>query len=148
VEVSGLTSPGTVTVTLPAGRVFDAAGNLNTASTSNDNAVTYDVIGPTVLVSQAAGQPDPTSSQPINFTVSFSEPLTGFSTSDLVLSGTAGLGAASSTVTGGPLTFNVSVAGVTGPGTVTLTVPAGGAFDFAGNPNSASTAGDATVTLQ
>ena len=56
----------------------DAAGNANTASTSTDNTVTYDTTAPTVTINQAAGQADPTNAIPINFTVVFSEPVTGF----------------------------------------------------------------------
>lgn len=41
VAVSGMTSSGTVTATVPAGVVADAAGNLNPASTSTDNTITF-----------------------------------------------------------------------------------------------------------
>ncbi|HZX01785.1 hypothetical protein [Kribbella sp.] len=47
VSVSGLTTSGTVTVSIPANTVHDAAGAGNTASTSTDNSVTYDVTAPT-----------------------------------------------------------------------------------------------------
>ncbi len=61
------------------------AGNGNTASTSTDNTVTYDTTPPTVTINQAAGQADPTNASPINFTVVFSEPVTGFATGDVTL---------------------------------------------------------------
>ena len=57
---------------------IDTAGNGNTASTSTDNTVTWDNVAPTVTINQAAGQADPTNATPINFTVVFSEPVTGF----------------------------------------------------------------------
>ena len=41
VAVSGMTSSGTVIASLAAGVAHDAAGNSNTASTSDDNTVTY-----------------------------------------------------------------------------------------------------------
>lgn len=41
VAVSGMTTSGTVIATIPANVAQDAAGNLNTASTSTDNTVTY-----------------------------------------------------------------------------------------------------------
>lgn len=41
VAVSGMTASGTVIVDIPAGVAEDAAGNLNEASTSTDNEVTY-----------------------------------------------------------------------------------------------------------
>src|SRR5437870_3684152 len=40
-------------------------------------------VAPSVTVNQAAGQSDPTSSQPINFTVIFSQPVTDFSSGDV-----------------------------------------------------------------
>ncbi len=42
VEVSNITSSGTVTATVGAGAATDASGNGSTASTSTDNQVTYD----------------------------------------------------------------------------------------------------------
>jgi hypothetical protein len=41
VTVSGMTGPGTVIASIPAGVAADADGNLNLASTSTDNTVTY-----------------------------------------------------------------------------------------------------------
>ena len=86
VAVSGMTGDGTVDrhASRPAWP-HDAAGNANTASTSTDNTVTYDTTAPTVTINQAAGQADPTNASPINFTVVFSEPVTGFATGDVTL---------------------------------------------------------------
>ena len=41
VQVGGMTASGTVTATIAAGKVHDAAGNANLASTSTDNTVQY-----------------------------------------------------------------------------------------------------------
>ena len=82
-------------------QAHDAAGNTNTASTSTDNTVTYDTTAPTVTINQAAGQADPTNASPINFTVVFSESVTGFDGTDMTFTGTAG-GTTTATVTGGP----------------------------------------------
>src|SRR5204862_2255498 len=41
VAVSGMSSAGTVIASIPAGVAQDAAGNLNTASTSTDNSVSF-----------------------------------------------------------------------------------------------------------
>jgi hypothetical protein len=41
VTVSGMTTAGTVVASIPAGAASDAAANPNTASTSQDNVVTY-----------------------------------------------------------------------------------------------------------
>ncbi len=46
VAVSGMTSDGTVIASVAAGVAHDAADNANTASTSTDNTVTYDITPP------------------------------------------------------------------------------------------------------
>ena len=107
-----------------------------------------DTTAPTVTINQASGQTDPTSTSPINFTVVFSEPVTGFATGDVTLSGTAG--ATTAVVTqiapNDGTTYNVAVSGMTTNGTVVATIGAGVAQDAAGNPNAASTSTDNTVT--
>jgi hypothetical protein len=147
VAVSGMTANGTVIATIAAGVAIDAGGNPNLASTSTDNTVTYTGIvdpPPTVTINQAAAQPDPTGTSPINFTVVFNETVTGFATGDVTLSGTAG--ATTATVTGSGTTYNVAVSGMTANGTVIATIAAGVATDAGGNPNLASTSTDNTVT--
>lgn len=76
----------------------------------------------------------------------FNEAVTGFTGSDVTLSGTAG--ATTAVVTGGPTTYNVAVSGMTSSGTVVATIPASRASDAAGNGNTASTSTDNTVTFQ
>jgi len=144
VAVSGMTS-GTVTAAIPAGRAVDAAGNGNRASTSTDNTVTFDITAPGVTINQAAGQADPTNASPINFTVAFSEPVSGFIAGDVTITGTAG-GARTVAVTGGPRTYNVTVSGMT-DGTVIATIAAGVARDAGDNANTASTSSDNQVTF-
>src|SRR5207248_10765438 len=78
VTVTGMSGSGTVIASVPAGAAADAAGNPSAASASTDNTVTFDSVGPTVTVNQAAGQADPTNASPILFTVVFSEAVTGF----------------------------------------------------------------------
>ena len=55
-----MTGDGTVIATMAAGVAHDAAGNPNTASTSTDNTVTYDITAPTVTVSHGIRSSDPT----------------------------------------------------------------------------------------
>jgi large repetitive protein len=100
--------------------------------------------GPTVTINQAAAQPDPTAASPINFTVVFSEPVTGFATGDVTLAGTAG--ATTATVTGSGTTYNVAVSGMTANGTVIANIPAAIAVNGCGTGNLASTSTDNTVT--
>ena len=78
VAISGMTSDGSVTVSVNAGAAQDAFGNLNTASTSTDNSVTYDGFPPTVTINQASAQADPSDASAIHFTAVFNEPVTGF----------------------------------------------------------------------
>ncbi len=145
VAVTGMTTSGTVVATIGAG-VANAAddGSPNMASFSTDNVVTWDVTPPTVTINQAAGQDDPTSASPINFTVVFSKPVTGFTTGDVTLDGTTG--ATTATVTGSGTTYNVAVSGMTTSGTVIAEIPAGVAQDTAGNLNTPSTSTDNEVT--
>src|SRR3989441_7247254 len=113
--VSGMTTSGTVVATIAAGVATDAAGNGNTASTSTDNTVTFnapDTTPPSVTINQAATQADPTSSAPINFTVVFSEPVSGFANSDVTITGTAG-GAKTVTVSGSGSSYTAAVSGMT-----------------------------------
>ena len=97
-----------------------------------------------MTINQAANQLDPTHGATINFTVVFSEAVTGFTTGDVVISGTAG--ATSAVVSGAGTTYTVSVSGMTNTGTVIATIPAGVAQDAAGNGNTASTSTDNQVT--
>ena len=151
VAVSGMTGPGTVIATVDASVATDLAGNPNESSTSTDNVVTYDppvdepdVTAPTVTIDQAAGQADPTSASPILFTVVFSEPVTGFESGDVALTGTAG--ATTAVVSGSGPMYTVSVSGMTGAGTVIASVTAGAATDAALNASTASTSTDNVVT--
>jgi hypothetical protein len=144
VAISGMTSSGTVIASIAAGVAQDAANNLNDASTTNDNQVTYDITPPTVKIDQAIGQADPTNTSPIYFTVVFSEDVTGFDASDVTLSGNSTGG--SSAVSGSGTTYNVAVSGMTSSGTVIASIVAGVAQDAAGNPNAASTSTDNQVT--
>jgi len=146
VAVSGMASNGTVIATIPAGVAQNASAQTNNASTSTDNTVTYNLPAtpPTVTINQAAAQADPTGASPINFTVVFDQPVTGFATGDVTLSGTAG--ATTGTVTGSGATYNVAVSGMTGSGTVIATVPANVAQNASAQQNSASTSTDNTVT--
>ena len=101
---------------------------------------------PSVTINQANSQADPTSSSPINFTVTFSEPVTGFDASDVVLGGTAG--ATTAVVSGSGATYNVAVSGMTGSGTVTASVVDSAATANSNSaPSTASTSTDNTVTF-
>jgi len=57
VEVSGMSDGETVTAEIAEDAAQDASGNLSEASTSTDNAVTYDISGITVMEAGVVGQP-------------------------------------------------------------------------------------------
>ncbi|MGI8808137.1 MAG: beta strand repeat-containing protein [Acidimicrobiales bacterium] len=108
--------------------------------------LTGDTTPPTVTINQAAGQAGTTGVAPINFTATFSEAVTGFTGSDVVFTGSTAGGTKTATVTGGPTIYNVEVTGMTTPGTVVASIPAGAAVDLGGNANTASTSTDNSVT--
>lgn len=89
----------------------------------------------TVALAKAAGQADPTAASPINFTVTFDRPVTGFDNAALNPGGTTAHGQYTTVITGGPAVYNVAMQGMTGPGNVGLEVNAGFVSDGAGNTN-------------
>lgn len=101
----------------------------------------------TVTINQAAGQADPTSGTSIAFTAVFSAAVADFTSSDVVVTGTAG-GTKTVVVTGGPTTYTVTVnlSGTLSSGTVIASIPAGVATS-GGLSNNASTSTDNTVTF-
>ena len=147
VTITGMSGTGTVRATIPAAAATSAAnGSPTQASTSTDNTVTFDSAAPTVTINQAAGQADPTTTSPIQFTVVFSENVTGFTAADVDLSGSTSAGPVQADGHPGPgRTTRSTVTGMSGNGTVVATIPAGAASDAAGNPSAASTSTDNTV---
>src|SRR6478672_7482668 len=94
---NGIGIGGTVAQTVPVTRTTTTwtttlvaalpDGTYTAQATQNDTAVNTGA--PSVTVNQAVGQVDPTNASPINFTVVFSEPVTGFVSGDVAISGTA-----------------------------------------------------------
>lgn len=95
---------------------------------------------PEVWVSRSPGQAAETTNPLVQFNVTFSQPITGFTASDIVLGGSAG--AAEATVVEiEPLhgtNFRVSVSGMTSSGTILLSIPAGSAQNSSGTVTLAS----------
>ena len=134
---------GAVTVSVPADVATDSAGNGNTES--EELSRTYDGDAPTATINQAFGQKDPTNAVPIVFTVTFSEPVSGFDAADVDLSGSTAPGTLEVAISGSDDAYTVEVSGMTGKGVVAATVPAGAAQDAAGNDSIAGTASDNSV---
>lgn len=145
--VTGMLSGETVSLSLPANRVEDSAGNTNTASTSTDNSVTYDATSPTVTVNQADDQADPTNEDIIKFTIIFSEPINGdtFTRDDLNISGSSTAKVLLLTNVN-DTTYTAYVNGMVSGETVSLILPVDTVEDLAGNKNIASTSTDNSIT--
>src|SRR5262245_12428848 len=147
VSVTGMTSDGTVVASIPANVALGTVSiELNSASTSTDNTVTFDAV-PSVTINQDDTQPDPANTSPILYDVVFSEPVTGFDASDISLAGSTVGGTPVAGVTGSGANYTVSVTEMAGAGTVVASVPAGAAVDPGANPSTASTSTDNTVAF-
>jgi hypothetical protein len=141
---------GNVVVGIPAIAAQDTAGNPSLDSTSIDNSVTVDNTAPTVTIDQSLGQADPAYSQPINFSVVFTEPVTGFGVSDVLFTGsTINTTSAIVGITGSGSFYNVAVGNlISDGGALTVSIPSGSVSDLLGNTNLASTSNDNSVTLR
>src|SRR5205085_6368600 len=99
----------------------DKAGNAETKSASDDSTL-LDTLRPSASIAKASGQADPTNSSPIHFTVTFNEPVTGFSTAGVTIGGTAN--PTTKSFTGSGTTYDVAVSGMSADGTVMASVNA------------------------
>ncbi|HTL24278.1 MAG TPA: Ig-like domain-containing protein, partial [Mycobacteriales bacterium] len=130
---------GTYTYTVVAKlHSFTASANSNSVTVVNDNTA------PTVTVDQKIGQADPTNAGPMLWTVTFSEPVTGFDATDLTRGGSSAGGTVA--VTGSGASYEISLSAPSNNGTTTFSVDAAKAQDLAGNNNTASTSTDNSVT--
>ncbi|HTR75096.1 MAG TPA: hypothetical protein VMH33_07530 [Solirubrobacterales bacterium] len=148
VVISGMTTAGVVIASIPAGAAEGASGAQSLASTSTDHTVSWapETTSPTATINQAAGQADPTSSPTIEFTATFSTAVVGFTAADVSLAGSTATGNLILQVTGGPTVYTVTVAGMSGAGTVVASIPAGAAQGSGGHQSQASTSTDDSVS--
>ena len=116
----------------------DGAAN---ESTIGSQLVRIDTTAPTVTtLTRATGQAERTKLTTAAFAVVFSEPVTGFVPSDLVLAGVSG---AVATIEGSGSAYAINVSGMSSQGTLSVSLAAGMVVDLADNGNAAS--GVATV---
>ena len=115
---------GTTTVSYTA---VDDAGNTTVASF---DVTVFEAIPPTVSISGA--QTEFGSLEPITITITYSEPVTGFESTDISVTG-----GAVTVLAGGPTTYTAEIL-PSGTGDVSAQVNAGVASDAAGNLNLAS----------
>ncbi len=144
VELSDVLANGNIIVQIPSGGVHNLVGNPNLTSTSTDNSVTYNGFGLTVEINLANGQTAASNLFEVHFLVEFSEAVTDFSNSDVVLTGTANASVVN--VTGSGTTYDVGVSGMTGDGDVTINIPANSAHNGSGGGNTASVNTQNTIT--
>jgi hypothetical protein len=111
-EIDGLSSGSKMVISRAASGESTGYGNVN-------------AIDLVVNINLASGQTTPSEDSTLNFTVTFSDPVTDFSEANVDLSGTAG--ATTAVVTGSGETYNVGVSGMTSTGTVIVTINYSGA---------------------
>ena len=133
------TASGTVAIGVAANVATDAANNQNTAATSRN--VTVDVDKPTVTV----GVPSGTQNGAFSVTITFTETVSGFTQSDVSLSGSAA--SITSWRANSGNTVYTAIITPTASGTVTIGVAANVATDVAGNNNTAATSKTVTVSM-
>ncbi|RYX96297.1 MAG: hypothetical protein EOO28_08360 [Comamonadaceae bacterium] len=121
-----LTNTGTMTVNVGTGVVTDGSGNGNAGANA---AQAFDTLPPTLVITDNAGG---TSRDPVTFTFTFSETVTGFDASDISIS--AGTKGTFTAVSGSVYTLVVTPPAL-GEGNITLNVGAGAVRDVANNTN-------------
>jgi len=117
---------GLVSVSVPAGSAQAVSNGGSTAAA--EDALFYDVTRPTPIISPDTGY---INRDPAVFTVTFSEPVSGFSPADINVTTGSLVG-----ISGSGQTYQVTVAGASG--SFGWSIPAGVANDEAGNLNLAT----------
>jgi gliding motility-associated-like protein len=116
---------GTITLNILSGAGFDAAGNGNAPSLFT---LEYDIVRPTITLTTS--KPGPTSENPIPISINFSEPVTGFTISDITITG-----GTASTLQGSETSYSVMIIPTIPEGIIQVTIAASVAEDLAGNGN-------------
>ena len=124
-------SDGSVAVSIAADSVQDRFGNQNIAS--NEYGLTIDTEGPTVEIASATGQNGETvNDATLRYTVTFSEPVSGFNVGSFTVTGSAGASATNLQGSGTDYTFEVEGAS---DESVYVLISGGAVRDSAGNIN-------------
>jgi len=139
VTLTSITGEGTIGISVAANSAIDAAGNYSLASSAS-TTFSIDQTAPSVSVSapSVAG----TKTGPVTFTVTYSGAITVSLTSAMITLNTTGTAQASTiAISGtGATTRTVTITGITGDGTIGISVNAGSAVDSSGNQALASAA--------
>ncbi len=146
IQAQGSLTEGTIIPVISAAKVLARNGRSNTESASVDNEVVYDLGPPDVVIEQVTA--DPSGTLPIDFSLTFSEPIynLSFDTSDITQSGSAVVSSWSIINSGDNKSYTLRVNSVTTEGTIIPSLNAMVVQDLAGNPNNASTSTDNQIT--
>lgn len=127
---------------------FSVNDGTNSSCSSYDMALSVNP-QPTVIIEQANSQRDPSDTASVIFNVIFSEPVTGFSNADIILSGTANPSTAviSEISPNNNTSYQLTVLGMNSNGTVMASIPEKVVFDAEGAQNRASTSNDNVVSV-
>jgi hypothetical protein len=148
----------TQTIPLLPGSSAINAGNDATCATTDQRGITrpqgehcdigsFEADYPTVF-SIVRADPNPTTAASVNFTVTFSESVTGLDTSDFTLTTTGLTGASVTSVSGSGATYSVTVSNGTGTGTIRLDVIDDDSIqDDSGNPLGSVGLGNGNFTI-
>lgn len=153
---SDLDYVATSSLALGGGTIRDAAGNDATLtlaspgaanSLGNNKALVIDGVAPSVSSIVVSGSPTAAATS-VNFTVTFSESVTGVSTDDFALGITGTANGTIASVSGSGSSFTVTVSGIVGNGTIKVNLNAStNIVDGAGNAGPVAYTSGATHTV-
>ena len=139
VTISGITGDGTLGISIAAGTATDTAGNSAPASAAS---TTFAVDNTAPTLSIAAPSVTGTKSGPVTYLVTYAD--ANFASSTLgtvnITLNKGGSANGNVAVTGSGTTRTVTISGITGDGTLGISIAAGTATDTAGNSAPASAA--------
>ena len=134
-SISGSDIASLVSYTQGTNRITDAATNQLASFSDQGITNTLDPTTPTVII--ATGATNPTNADPVPFTITFSETVTGFTAGDIAASsGTIQNISQTPSLSATSYTFNV--AGAVDGATLSVSMPADTVQDTDGNANAAS----------
>jgi hypothetical protein len=126
------------------GGVGDGFGFTN-SSVFNFSEIDFAGTNVTVTIDQASSQNDPAYSEPVIYTVIFSENVSNFDNSDILFVGSVIPQNVSVSGTGN--TFKIELSGIDSNGELILQIASDAAYNSVGNPNQKSTSTDNSVTF-
>ncbi|HTI69860.1 MAG TPA: DUF4347 domain-containing protein, partial [Candidatus Limnocylindria bacterium] len=143
VTLSGITGNGTLGISIASGTATDLAGNTS-GGAGPSTTFTVDNTAPTVSIGSPSASI--TAGGPISYTVTYSDAnfqSSTLSAGNITVNSTGSASASSVVVSGSGTTRTVTLSGITGDGTLGISIASGTATDLAGN--TAGAAGPSTT---